>query len=234
MKKLLSLYKSFSREKQITVGVVLVHLTLLFMLSCHHLITSRLKPPRPMIVKTISPVAPSAAPAILPVKEKPVFAEVQPKKSISPPKPSEKMVKKIDVPKPTKKAETSLGEIAKSFETLGSDTKKKSPSTLAVPKKVAPVLREQEIVDDVRYEEFLIAFLQESLDLPEFGQVRLKLEIDGGGKLIDCQILEAKSAKNAEFLKNRLPELAFPCLNDFGKISATQTFNITFRNVETH
>lgn len=233
MKKLLKVYQNFTRGKQIAVGVVFVHFTLLFMLSCHHLIISRLKPPRPMIVKTISPVAPT-----LPVKEKPVSAPVSaqilPKKTIAAPKPSEKPAPKIALPKPTKKVENPLSEIAKSLESFGSDTKKKTPIPLAVPKKVAPPPKEEEVVDDVRYEELLIAFLQESLDLPEFGHVRLKLEIDHFGRLIDCQIVEAKSAKNAEFLKNRLPELAFPCLNDFGKISSTQTFNITFRNVETH
>jgi hypothetical protein len=166
------------------------------------------------------------------VKEKPVPASTPvpaQKKSVATPKPQ-----KLTSPaKPAKKVQHPLSEVAKSLETFGSDTKKKVPSTLTVPKKIEPAARKEEIVDDVRYEELLIAFLQESLDLPEFGHVRLKLEIDGFGLLIDCQILEAKSAKNAEFLKNRLPELTFPCLNDFGNLSSTQTFNITFRNVET-
>lgn len=230
MKKLLKVYQSFTRAQQITVAVVFVHLTLLFVLSFHHLLTSRLKPPRPMIVKTISPmVAVSEVKAV----SAPVPAPAQPKKNIAASKPSEKAPQKIAAPKPTKKVENPLSEIAKSLETFGSDTKKKAPTSLAVPKKVAPPPpKEEEVIDNINYEELLIAFLQESLDLPEFGHVRLKLEIDRFGKLIDCQIVEAKSAKNAEFLKNRLPELAFPCLNDFGKISATQTFNITFRNVE--
>jgi hypothetical protein len=83
------------------------------------------------------------------------------------------------------------------------------------------------------YGEFLIAYLQSSLDLPEYGEVRAKIEIDRFGKLLHCEILEAKSTKNAEFLKNQLPDLTFPCLNDFDIMDFSQTFTITFRNVET-
>ncbi len=82
------------------------------------------------------------------------------------------------------------------------------------------------------YEEYLVAYLQGALDLPERGDVKLRIEIDRFGRLSECEVLDSRNSKNAEFLKNRLPELTFPCFNDFGITDLTQTFTITFRNVE--
>ncbi len=86
--------------------------------------------------------------------------------------------------------------------------------------------------EELTYGAFLVGYLQNTLDLPERGDVKLKMEIDRFGRLIDCEVLETRSEKNAEFLKNRLPELSFPCLNDFDILETAQTFTITFRNVE--
>ena len=114
---------------------------------------------------------------------------------------------------------------------------RKEPKSVRRPELPLPakIERKAEVVqvnDDPTYGEYLIAYLQNALDLPEYGEVKAQLEIDRFGRLVDCQIVYTKSGKNAEFLKNQLPELTFPCLNDFGILDSTHIFTITFRNAE--
>lgn len=214
MKKLYEAFLTFSRGKQIAIAVCLVHLLAVFALFGHHLFSRRIQPVRPIVVRTITPIPVVAAPPKPePVKQK----EAAPAKKESAAKPKGKAVAKKQ--EPVKK------------EVVEAPKAKKRPA-LVVPAKIetkAPVI-ESEI--DPNYGEFLIAFLQNSLDLPEYGEVKARLEIDRFGKLVKCEIIDAKSTKNAEFLKAQLPELLFPYLNDFGIVDSTQTFTITFRNVE--
>jgi hypothetical protein len=243
MKKLYAKFLTYSRGKQIAVAVCLVHFFAIFCLVAHHLTTIRWKTPRPMVVKTILEQPPRSiahAPKATPTpKPQKVSAPVTPKPAKKPspglqPKPTNPVAKKsLPVPKSSLDPNP-YKEIAESLETFSSEAKSNRPSLL-IPSKVQPkaqITTESNL--DPTYGEFLIAYLQTSLDLPEYGEVRTKLEIDRFGKLIDCEIVEAKSLKNAEFLKNQLPQLTFPCLNDFGIIDPTQTFNVTFRNVENH
>lgn len=227
--KLFNRFLLLSRGKQIAIAVCLLHLFAIFMLFGHHLITKS-KPIRPMIVKTHV-----ERKVEQPKVEKPMVAVAKPQ-AVAPkpvakkaaPKPAP-VAKKIA---PPVKQDPVLKEIAQSFEALSSQTKKSRP-TLNLPSKIeskAQLAPES----DPSYGEYLITYLQNALDLPEYGDVRVKLEIDRFGRLIDCQVLEAKSVKNAEFLKNRLPDLSFACLNDYGIMDATETFTVTFRNVENH
>jgi len=192
-----------------------------------------------MIVRTL------AAPAPKVITQKKV--QKQPaKKTVaagSKPKPAAPIKKKktetkLKPPSIAKKAppikeDRIFKEISNSLQAMETEAKR-SRSTLTIPSKIEPAkdLPSVESTKDATYSEYLIAYLQTTLDLPEYGEVRAKIEIDRFGRLIDCIILEAKSNKNAEFLKNQLPALTFSCLNDFGIVDSTQTFTITFRNVE--
>ena len=86
--------------------------------------------------------------------------------------------------------------------------------------------------DSPAYGETVSAILQNNLDLPEYGEVVAKIDIDASGAVVGCEILETRSRKNAEFLKKRLQELAFPCFNEFGLVEKHLNFTITFHNVE--
>ena len=229
--KLFSIFNSLSRGRQIAVAVCSLHVLLVLALLCHHLISGRLKPPRPMVVKTIAAVQPTQVvygePPRKRVSEKKIKKEAPPQKVAAPKAKPVPVAKKAAPPK--EKAVYTEG-----IETLSAETKQTRPSLLLpskieVKKESAPPLNLEPT-----YQEYLIAYLQSVLDLPEYGDVRAKVEIDRFGRLIDCEILEAKSRKNGEFLKNQLPALTFPCLNDFGISDATETFTITFRNVEVH
>jgi len=78
----------------------------------------------------------------------------------------------------------------------------------------------------------LIDQLQSSLQLPEVGSVRVKIVLFSPGTLSSIQILDTKSEKNAQWLKNQLPLLSLPCFNDFGIVDAFLEFTITFCNAE--
>lgn len=238
--KLLTRFLALSRGKQIGVVVCLTHFLLVFALIIHHLATSRSKPLRPMVVRTLQTAplikqmsALPEKPKVLPKnpdKPKPAAKkEEKPKPTLATPKPASKPTSK-PAPKPAVSDEATLKEMAQALESLS--TSKQTRPQLHIPSKREIKKAPVETKEEPTYGEYLVAYLQSALDLPEFGEVRAKIEIDRFGKLIDCQILEAKSGKNAEFLKNQLPDLTFPCLNDFGIVDATHVFTITFRNDE--
>ena len=235
-----------SKAKQIALLVFLSHCIVLLGLSIHHLATNRSLPKRPISVRTqnFSEIKQVLKP------EKPANCIVQ---SFS--KPSQNLTQKqtlksarkiqsthpVDkIPKSTKKTNAVsdsaylFEEIAEKLDALSS---RKQPThckkNLLVPSEV-PIRVEEANTSpiDPRYSDHLILFLQNALDLPEHGEVKALIEIDRYGNLIDCIILDSKSRKNSDFLKNRLPDLAFPCFNDFEIIDATLKFTLTFRNVE--
>ena len=213
MKKLYKAFSLLSSGKQIALTVCLVHLLTVFTLFGHHLFSRRIKPARPIVVRTVVTAEPKTQ--ILKQEKAKAASAVSAKHKTQNAKPKEKTVAAIP-----KKQEAA------------SEPKAKKRPALAIPAKIEPKAPVIESNIDPNYGEFLIAFLQNSLDLPEYGEVKAKLEIDRFGKLVQCEILQAKSLKNAEFLKSQLPELLFPILSDFGIVDGTQTFTITFRNVE--
>ncbi len=208
-------FKAWSRGKQIGAVVVLAHFLCVSALVVHHWVAGH-PPPRRMAVRTRQ-----VASVVAPTAPKSVSRSVAPAKA--PPKKS--------APAATKPQ-------AKTIQSTPSKPVKTEPlvvappvtkAVLAVPMLIepSPALESQEA--EPSYEELLIATFQNALDLPEIGEVRARLEIDRMGHLVSCIILETKSRKNGEFLKNRLPDLLFPCFNG----ADLQSFTVTFRNVET-
>ena len=127
-----------------------------------------------------------------------------------------------------------LHQIAESLGTLSASTKVSQQSNFKVslPPSIQIRAEAKSSFDRPGYGELVSAILQNSLDLPEFGQVIAKIEIAANGDVTQCEILETRSRKNAEFLKKRLQELAFPCFNEFGLLEPRLTFTITFHNAE--
>jgi hypothetical protein len=245
-------YKAFlllSRGKQIGLAVCAIHLLAVFSLLGHHLISRRLKPPRPMVVRTIAaapekpkqikqetaaptpkpkPAAPAKPKAPTPVKKE-CPAKPKPAAPVKKETPTKVTpVVKKELP-PVDEEDTFLKEIGESIQALKTTPQKPSRATLSLPATIQRKvqLTQEEVNLEPTYSEFLIAYLQNALDLPEFGEVKAKIEIDRFGKLIELEILDAKSAKNAEFLKAELPQLDFPA----GIADSNQTFTITFRNL---
>lgn len=127
-----------------------------------------------------------------------------------------------------------LQQIAENLEAIAASTKMSQLSNFAValPPTIEIQTGIQAPFDRPGYGEMVSAILHSSLDLPEFGKVVAKIEIDANGAVTRCEILETRSQKNAAFLKKRLQELAFPCFNEFGLTETHLNFTITFHNVE--
>jgi hypothetical protein len=236
--KLYTQFLSFSKGKQIAIGVCLTHLLILFTLTGHHLFTRRTKPPRPIVVRTLAaPVhiatpqerpTPKAKPSPSVKVEKPPLTH-PPTPNLAPQKPSLKPKATISQTPKTHTPSEIKKEVIQTLPSTGKITTNKAP--LFIPKTIQPkaeVITESPATPaDPTSSEIVIAFLQDALQLPEYGEVRAKIEIDSFGHVVNLEFLEAKSVKNKEFLQKQLPDLLFPCLN-----GSTQTFTITFRNVE--
>lgn len=218
-----------SRKKQIAFVVWTFHLFLLTALMINHLWTRSTPKTRPIAVRTFSSVSEVRAPltstktANIPTSPKP----------LAPKAPIKKPAPKKALPKAPEN-EGALQSVANALKELKSLEKKKEPlKTLSVPSQICLETKGAESKIAQTYGTFLIAYLENSLDLPEYGNVKLELCIDRTGRLLKSQVLSSESEKNSEFLKNRLLELAFPCFNDFQIAENTLTFTVSFRNAET-
>lgn len=220
--------------------VFAAHIAIVCALSLHHFF-SKEKPKTKMLVRTFSTQTQTVA--LTPVKKAaPIAKKIA--QSISPAKTSpavkEKTVAKVNVapvtssksnatPLSDKISPSKTNEIALPKDILPSKT-----NEIALPKDVATNKIEEipmtQAMEMPSYGEILTTYLQNSLDLPEYGEVKVDLEIDCYGHLVRIEILEEKSKKNGEFLKKRLPELVLPCFNERGKLHETVVFTITFKN----
>jgi hypothetical protein len=212
---------------KIAVCVIAMHFALLAALGIQHLASPSLKKRAPLAVRihqisqekaikrVVKKPAPAPAPTPPPVKKKPLVKRAAP------------------APKPIK-AEI-LREIEESFATLTTSAPApKTSSKIQLPAHLesATVEMKVENLSSGFYGPLLVETLQTQLQLPEMGDVRAKLTIQAPGRLLFLEILDTKSFKNAEWLKNQLPLLELPCFNDFEITDAKLEFTITFRNVE--
>ena len=241
--KLWAKFCTLSRARQIALGVFLLHFGGIFILSMDHLIHGEKPQKNRISVHTVRPKPPTLRTAQSPSLAKPashrqtIPARAPSKTATAAPKKSD--AKQVQTKSPVVKSEISesdealLREIAENLEILSSESNQpRSHFSLSIPSALPRAVRiEESDESDPTYGEALIAYLQESLDLPEYGEVRARLEIDSNGQLTHCEIIESRNTKNGEFLKKRLPELTFPCSNDLG--NDPLTFTITFKNVET-
>lgn len=249
MKWIWSLFLSTSRSRQIGWVVLCAHLLVVLSLCIHHLITFLPPITKPIAIRTLSIPREIAAPKPPPsARSTPPIPSIKPKPSL--PKPSKETKKKSEakaqkpkktVPSPSIQPEETLSvesqlleELQSSFEALSApSTKAPKRANLSVPTFTpSQALIEETFTDNPSYAQEIAAILQSSLDLPEFGSVKAKLDISALGTLISCEILDAKSQKNSLFLKKRLQELSFPCFNGFGIVENHLEITVTFTNVE--
>lgn len=149
-------------------------------------------------------------------------------------KPEKKPLAKAEIKpaaKPSAKSElksenqqkAALREIEDSLAILATPVAEKKVTDIEIPTfPPSEQVLALDIVEQSSAIETLAFFLQQALRLPEFGEVKVCLSIDRQGHLLVFDIVEAKSEKNAQFLKNQLPLLQFPCLNEV--VSLTITF----------
>jgi len=81
-----------------------------------------------------------------------------------------------------------------------------------------------------QYQQMLIDCLRESLNLPEYGEVKIRLTLKKDGSVQDLTVLKAESEKNKRYLEEKLPFLRFPRLRDSFSNKNQSTFVLTFCN----
>jgi hypothetical protein len=230
IKKTYDRFILFSRKKQILLIVWGLHFLFLIALIVNHFWIWSDPPTRSIAVRTVLPVVETkiSTPTVKTISAPP---PQKPPTKITAAKPASKPIKP-----PAKKKENQqiLQNVAAALTELETLKKKKEQiSPLIVPDKICIESKGQEPCLQQTYGQSLIAYLESNLDLPEYGKVKLELCIDRKGHLVKSQVLDSENNKNSEFLKNRLPELTFPCFNDFQITENTLTFTISFRNAET-
>lgn len=206
---------------QIGAIVVTLHLFCLFVWTSGYL-WHRATTKRHKIAVNMVRIEPPPKPA------KPVAAAPRPvaqpaaKKTAAAPKPVPKTnkPKPAATPPPKPKPDALLQEIAGNLDAIA------APVTIPATKTEVqiPVLATAQKNTASGSEETIASLLQASLTMPEFGEVRMQLTVDRRGRLRSMEVLHTKSEKNAAFLRNRLPELQFPCLNE------DTTLTIVFSN----
>lgn len=74
-------------------------------------------------------------------------------------------------------------------------------------------------------EETLVSYLHSSLNLPEFGEVKIQVTVNKDGSIDKLVVLEAESKKNKAYLEQHLPLLKLPIT-----LEKEKTFTLTFCN----
>jgi outer membrane biosynthesis protein TonB len=172
----------------------------------------------PLKSKTTSPKTAAAKPA--PAKSKPINQK----------KPA--MVEKGKPKKPPKAPDKVWKEINEALAKIDDKVYSKSQSKLDVPQMKGtspskfpfPDFGEMDEGEGTE-EETLGSFLSSSLNLPEFGEVKIQLTIKKDGSVARLSVLQAESKKNKAYLEKHLPLLKFPLILDKEK-----TFTLTFCN----
>jgi hypothetical protein len=207
-----------SRAKQIALGVLVAHVSLVLFLLADNLYQTWPTKRRKVIVNMVHITPPKATvQAVSPKKSEPIEKK--------PPQLKKTAAKPIKAAKPEPQPDSHtalLKEIEACIETIAAHAPlPATKTTIQIPTLRVPT--SATTIEAESSDEIIAVFLGQMLTLPEFGEVRAFLAIDRWGHLQTLDILDAKSAKNAAFLKNRLPELQFPCLNE--GVSLTVVFS---------
>jgi outer membrane biosynthesis protein TonB len=165
--------------------------------------------PKPTLSKQKEKVA--AAPP--PVKKKPA---AQPPEDLL--KELEEKIAKIETKrdKSTIKSELSVPQKIEQQMAYASSSSQSSSSEL------------EEDHDD--YVSFLVGYLQEHLQLPDFGEVKIQISLRSDGSVEALRVIKTESEKNKKYLEENLPKLKFPSFSLKKNASSTQTFILTFCN----
>lgn len=228
-------------EKKITFWVVAIHAVVVLLLlfspvrKIHH-------PTKHIAVrmKQMSPVQRSVS---SPSKSRPSSSSAQPKTTQPVQKKTVKKTEPSSKPKPAKSQKPAVidkgkpkivkpaipKELLEELEEAVAKIDEKSKKVYSSPKLDVPQLMTTPevgsfFVGEPSYEESLVAHLHQSLNLPEYGEVKIQLTLHKNGSVAKLVVLKAESLKNKTYLEKNLPLLKFPHLEK------EETFVFTFCN----
>ncbi len=84
--------------------------------------------------------------------------------------------------------------------------------------------------EEHEFRELFLDYLKDQLQLPEIGEVKLKLVLSPEGRVVKIEVIRAQSQQNKEYLEEVLPSLAFSFLKNY--LKKEKSFMITFFNEE--
>ena len=213
------------------------------------------KPAMPTPVKTAPPVekALTVKPAPQEKKNPPPVEKVQTVKKEAAPKKDpaiqDKVVSKVKPPTPKKNtptpsrakiSENLFQELEESIAKIDAKRDKLYPKKLHAAQKpiIAPLQIDAFAVGEdaassggaATYAESLVHYLQQSLNLPEYGEVKVQLTLRQDGIVIKIVVLKSESNNNRKHLETNLPKLKFPRFEGELAKNREQTFTLTFCN----
>jgi outer membrane biosynthesis protein TonB len=235
---------------KISLAVVVLHMALVAAMVFGSTAPSAAKKKQRLIVKTVSQqMETKTVAAAPPAKKHAPMAPVRPiktapqQKAKAPPVQKKTPQKKSQIapkPKPVPKnlidsLEESIAKIEKKQdkvdrkETLNAPIAP-APLQLDSLKKIESTATDTLLSDEDDYRNILVECLRSSLNLPDFGEVKMQLTIRTDGTVVQMRVLNSASEKNRVYLENSLRSLRFPPL--LGELSRNKqhTFQIVFCN----
>lgn len=85
-------------------------------------------------------------------------------------------------------------------------------------------------VKEVNYRDEVAQILHGSLRLPEFGSIKIELTINKTGKVEKVKIVSSESAKNKQYIEQKISSLQFPSFGKRFPESSHCTFSVTLNN----
>ncbi len=177
--------------------------------------------------KKETPKAPvkKAEPKVLPKKTTPITKNSPPTEKKTEIKAEKKQAPEPQVKKKKNIAlEKSLKEIKESIAKIEAENDRIRTS---LPSKSA-TLEEEILPND--YASSLVCYLQEQLQLPDIGEVKIQITLFPNGTVEKMTVLSAESEKNKKRIQENLPNLQFPPFPKNARNLDKQTFILTFCN----
>lgn len=205
-------------------------------------------PPKPApkpVAKPKTPPKPAPKPPPPPkpvAKPKPPAPPVVKKKTPTPPKKTEAPLAKKAPSKPSPNKEKSARDeklLAMMKEGIAKldGTKKTTAALASTPSGKAATIGKLESegmkVDGVRklsYEDELAIWLKHRLELPDVGDVKLKLTLTSVGKVVALTSVTSSSEKNKAHVEKRVTSLTFPPFDERMNGESSHTFSIVLKS----
>ena len=154
---------------------------------------------------------------------KPAAPKSKPKASAvkTPPKPT---TAKPD-PKPTEN-QANLELLALMEQSLVGLEKVKQKSSVA-PSATKVGKLKSETLSETTYQQMLVSYLQERLQFPENGEVKIKLTVSRTGSIEKSIVMTATSASNERYIHENLRDITLPAFGSNFKGESEHTFSLT-------
>jgi hypothetical protein len=137
--------------------------------------------------------------------------------------------KRVTKPSANSQKHKILQEIKETLSKI--ETKAPPKSSLSLPKEIQALsIDSGDKKEETDYFISLAHSLKEGLELPEMGEVKLKLTISHSGRVLKLEILSAASIKNRRYLELNLPSMQLPPFSEDLKNENAHTFTLNFCN----